>query len=96
MKVSQCNTEICLQSTPIATSAAVKSNLAKNQMDIKVGLLEPQQETTLPPEELCSREERRQQAERIQRKKELDVNNAFRAENIKNYLSQWSSITSHP
>ena len=63
-------------------------------MNIKVGLLEPQQETTIPPEELWSREERQQRAEHIQREKKLNVNTAFRVENIKNYLSQRSSITS--
>ena len=33
--------------------AAVRGNLADNQIGIKVGLLETQQKTTMPPEELC-------------------------------------------
>ena len=43
--------------------AAVKGNLADNQMGIKVGLLETWQKTTMPPEELRSREEGQLQAD---------------------------------
>ena len=63
-------------------------------MGIKVGLLETLQKTTMPQEELCSREEERLQAEHIESEKKLNVSNAFRDGNIKNYLSQWSSIKS--
>ena len=37
------------------TMAAVKDSIANNQMDIKVGLLEARQKTTMLPEELCSK-----------------------------------------
>ena len=64
-------------------------------MGIKVGLIEIQQKTTLPPRRaICSREEGRLQVEQIQREEELNVSNSFRAGNIKNYLGQWISITS--
>ena len=74
--------------------AAVKGNIANNQMDIKIDLLEIRQKTTMPPEELYSREEGRLQAEHIQKEEKLNVSNAFRAGDNKNCLGQWSSITS--
>ena len=37
----------------------------------------------------------RLQAGYIQREEKLNVSNAFRAENVKNYLGQWSSTTSN-
>ena len=74
--------------------AVVKGILAENQVGIKVGLLETWQKATMPPEGLCSREEGRLQAEHLQRKEKLNVSNAFRAVSIKNYLSEWSCITS--
>ena len=37
----------------------------------------------------------RLQAEHIQREEKLNVSNAFKSGNIKNYFSQWSSITSY-
>ena len=37
------------------TMAAVKDSIANNQMDIKVGLLETRQKTTMLPGELCSK-----------------------------------------
>ena len=82
---------------------AVKGNLADNQMGIKVGLLVTRQKTLCPPpppsppppEELCSREEGKLQADYIQREDKLNVSNAFRAGNSKNYLTQWSFITSN-
>ena len=46
-----------------------------------------------PPEELCSREEGWLQADHVQREDKLNVSNVFRAGNIKNYLGQWSFIT---
>ena len=64
-------------------------------MGIKVDLIEIRQKTTLPPRgAICSREEGRLQVEQIQREEELNVSNSFRAGNIKNYLGQWTSITS--
>ena len=76
---------------------AVKGSLADNQMGIKVGLLVTRQKTTMPspPEELCSREEGKLQADYIQREYKLNVSNAFRAGNCKNYLTHWSFITSN-
>ena len=53
-----------------------------------------QQKATMPLEDLRSREEGRLQAVYIQRWEKLNVSNAFRTENIKNYLNQWSSTTS--
>ena len=67
--------------------AAVKGNLADNQMGIKVGQLETWQKTTMPPEELCSREEGQLQVEYKQREEKLNLSNAFRAGNIKHYFS---------
>ena len=63
-------------------------------MGIKVGLLQTQQKLTMAPEKLCFREEGRLQVEQIQREEKFNVSNAFRAGTIKNYLSQWRSITS--
>ena len=60
-------------------------------MDIKV---ETQQKTTRSAEDLCSRKGGWLQAEHLERDEKLNVSNIFRSGNIKNYLSQWNSITS--
>ena len=54
-------------------------------MNIKLCLLETQQKTTMPGYKQGI----------YKGKKKLNVSNAFRAENIKNYLGQWSSTTSN-
>ena len=74
--------------------AAGRGTLADNQMGIQVGLLETRQETLCSIEELWSMEEGWLQVEHIYREEKLNVSNAFRTGNIRNYLSQWNSITS--
>ena len=61
-------------------------------MDIKVSLLETRQNYYAPRGALL-KGRRVLQAEHIQREEKINVSIAFRADNIKNYLSQWNSIT---
>ena len=62
-------------------------------MDINVGLLEIQQKSAMPSRGALLKEEGWLQADHIEREDKLNVSNVFRAGNIKDYLSQWSFIT---